>query len=590
MRRCLPIWVLLAGISGVALGAESNSSIGQPIEDFTLRDYRGKPVSLSDFDEARVTVVAFLGTECPLVKLYTGRLEEMWQKFQAEGVQFIGINSNRQDQPREIGAFAQRHGVTFPILKDPDNAIADMFGAERTPEIFVLDAENVIRYCGRIDDQFAFASGVGYSKPRRTTSELTDAVKELLAGKEVSVPVTEAPGCLIGRVPEVEPHGDVTYSNQIARIFQNRCVECHREGEIGPFPLTSYDEVMGWGEMIREVVTERRMPPWYANPAHGEFANETRLSDEEIDLIVEWVENGEPEGDPAKLPEPRQFAEGWSIPEPTHVYYMRDEPFQVPAEGVVDYQHFLVDPGFTEEKWIAAVEARPDNRRVVHHIIVFIVGPDATEDGGDFFGNGPLIGFAPGMQSRVYPKGYGIRVPAGSQLMFQLHYTPCGTPEEDRSSVGFIFADPDEIQYEIKSGVAGTVSFEIPAQTSDHVIEVDRKIRRDTTIMSFMPHMHLRGKSFRYVAEYPDGTEEILLDVPNYDFNWQLWYDLVEPKTLPKGTVLHCTAHFDNSENNPYNPDPDSDVTYGLQTWEEMMFGWYTTVVPVDKPTKLSAR
>jgi peroxiredoxin len=558
--------------------AAEKSRIGRQIPDFSLRDYHGQKVKLSDFEDAKLVVVAFLGTDCPLVKLYAPRLEALSKQYASEGVVFLGINANRQDPPTKIGAYARKYGMSFPIMKDPDNAVADQFGAIRTPEMFVLDQDRVVRYWGRIDDQYGFSTGVGYGQPRKAKSELTDGLDELLAGKPVSVPVTEAPGCLIGRVPSVEPHGDVTYSNQIARILQNRCMECHREGEIGPFPLTNYDEVLGWGEMIREVVQEERMPPWYANPDHGVFANDTRMTEEEKKLVATWVENGQPEGDPADLPEPRQFAEGWSIPEPTHVYYMRDEPLDVPADGVVDYQHFIVDPGFKEDKWVKAVEARPDNRSVVHHIIVFIVGPDATVDSGEFGGSGPLIGFAPGMQSRVYPDGYGIKIPAGSKLMFQMHYTPVGTPQKDRSSVGFVFSDPDEVHSEIKSGVCGTVSFEIPAGVEDHVIKTDRKIRRETTIMSFMPHMHLRGKSFKYEVDYPDGTTEVLLEVPRYDFNWQLWYDLVEPKTLPKGSLLRCTAHYDNSEDNVYNPDPTIDVRYGPQTWEEMMFGWYTVV------------
>lgn len=559
-----------------------DSRVGQKISDFTLRDYRGLEHQLSDYAGSEVVVVIFLGTDCPMVKLYGPRLNELAEQYGPEGVTFLGINSNRQDQPTKIGAWAQRHGVEFTILKDPSNQVADQFRAIRTPEVFILDKDRVVRYWGRIDDQYSFSTGVGYGKPKVTRHDLVEAVDELLAGKEVSMPVTEAKGCHIGRVPKVDPHGDVTYSNQIARIFQASCVECHRDGQIAPFPLTSYEESVGWAEMIREVVHEERMPPWSASPKHGEFANDPRLSDEEKHLIDEWVANGMPEGDPAELPEPRQFAEGWGIPEPDAVFYMADEAFEVPAEGVVDYQYFTVDPGFTEDKWVRAFEAKPGNLSVVHHIICFIQDPK-SQGRGLREGSGAQVGYAPGSPPRVYPEGVAMRIPAGSKLVFQMHYTPVGTPQLDRSCIGLVFEDPKKVTHEVEGKVCGTVAFAIPPNESDHVVHCKTRMRDDTTLISMLPHMHLRGTAFKYEAEYPDGTWEVLLDVPQYDFNWQLWYDVMEPKVLPKGTRLHCTAHYDNSIDNVYNPDPDDTVRFGDQTWEEMMFGFYTAIKPVKR-------
>ena len=562
--------------------AVATASIGQQIADFTLRNYLGEEVQLSDFADSKFIVVAFVGTDCPLVKLYGPRLQKLADDYADRGVTVLGINSNRQDQPRKIGAFANQFEIKFPILKDLDNVVADAFTAERTPEIYVLDADRTIRYRGRVDDQYGFDTGTGYGTPNVRHHDLTNALDELLAGKEVSVPLTHVAGCLIGRTSKVDPHGDVTYSNQVARIFQNHCVECHRDGEIGPFPMTNYEEVAGWGEMIEEVINQRRMPPWYANPEHGEFKNARRLSDEEKQLVATWVANGQPEGDPADLPEPRAFASGWQIPEPDAVVYMADEPYQVPAEGVVDYIHYTVDPGFTEDKWVKAVEARPGNRGVVHHIIVSIVRPSESEAGA-FRRSGGLCGYAPGMQAREYPEGVAIHIPAGSRFRFQMHYTPNGVACEDRSSVGMVFCDGDEINQVAQGGVCGTVGFKIPAGAEDHVVKAKLKLRRDTLLTGMMPHTHVRGTAFRYEIDYPDGTHEILLDVPNFDFNWQLWYNFNEPKLLPKGSVMRTTAHYDNSENNVYNPDPTTDVTYGDQTWEEMMFGWFSTVVP--RPT-----
>lgn len=616
-RLASMILVLFAALH--AAGAEELSSadpvsrVGRRIENFTLRDYRGAEHSLADYASSKVIVVAFLGVECPLVKLYASRLEELADRYAEQGVTFLGINSNRQDPPTKIGAFAARSGIEFAILKDPDNAVADRFGAVRTPEIFVLDQDRVVRYWGRIDDQYGFTTGVGYGKKAVTRHDLVEALDDLLAGRAVSVAETPAPGCHIGRIPKVAPHGEVTYSNQIARVFNNRCVQCHRQGQIGPFPMTSFDEVLGWGEMIREVVTDNRMPPWHANPAHGRFSNDPRLTDDEKQLIAAWVANGMPEGDRSELPEPPEFGEGWGIPQPDAVYYIDEKPFTVAAEGVIEYQYFVVDPGYEQDVWIKAFECRPGNYAVVHHIIAFVQEPSGKRtpvpayvpgrdpalpkevcgsflgQGGERLGGGATtrgaqIGYAPGMPPANYPEGWALRVPAGSKFVFQMHYTAVGTEQQDRSCLGVVFADPRTVKHEVRGGSCGTLSIEIPPGAADHVETARRRFRRDTLLVGFMPHLHVRGTAFRYEAEYPDGRREVLLDVPRYDFNWQLWYTPEEPIFLPKGSRLVCTAHYDNSADNVYNPDPKATVRFGEQTWEEMMFGFYIWVDPNDDP------
>lgn len=579
MRTILRSWLVVSAVlalPSLALAAEA-SRVGNRIENFTLPDFHGKSHSLADYADSKLVVVAFTGTECPLAKLYAPRLEELHQEFASRGVQFLGINSNQQDSITKIASYARLHGTTFPILKDLNNVVADQIGAERTPEVFVLDEDRVIQYRGRIDDQYGLGTGSGYAKPEVHERTLANAIEQLLSGEPVTTPATAAPGCIIGRVAKVTPHGEITYTRHIAEILQNRCVECHRDGEVAPFTLTAYEDVVGWAEMIREVVNEGRMPPWFANPAHGTFSNDARLSDGEKELLFQWIDNGCPEGDAADLPSPRQFTEGWQIDEPDLVLYMDDEPYEVQAEGVVDYQYFEVDLGFTEDKWIKAAEARPGNRAVVHHIIAFIQPP-----GGNRFGasRGGLAGYAPGMPPSHYPAGVGIRVPAGSKLMFQMHYTPNGSVQKDRSYVGMVFADAEEIKQTAQGGMAGDISFKIPPGHDNYEVTAKTKFRREKVLLSLTPHMHLRGKSFRYELEYADGTREILLDVPRYDFNWQLRYDLAEPKLIPKNTVMHVTAHFDNSENNLANPDPTAEVTFGEQTWEEMMFGFYTALDP----------
>ncbi|MBI2823110.1 MAG: redoxin domain-containing protein [Planctomycetia bacterium] len=563
----------------------TSSSVGKKIENFSLPDYRGKVQALDDFRDAKALVVAFVGAECPLAKVYAPRLATLASEYESKGVKFLAIDSNLQDSLTEIAAFARIHNLSFPVLKDMSNKVADAFGAMRTPEVFLLDQDRVVRYGGRIDDQYGFKTGAGYAKPRLARRDLAEAIDEVLAGKPVSQPVVKADGCLIGRVKR-EQKGDVTYSNQIARILQDRCQVCHRAGEVAPFAMDSYDEIVGWGEMIREVVDQGRMPPWYANPAHGKFANDARLSDEEKQQIVAWVENGCPEGDRSQLPPPRQFAKGWRIGQPDEIIYMSNEPCDVPAEGTVAYKYFTVDPGWSEDKWVQATESRPGDPAVVHHIIVFIMAPGAVDPMGAGLG-----GYAPGNPADVQPPGTAIFVPKGSKLLFQMHYTPNGTASKDRSSIGVVFADPKTVKKQFRGGLVGNMGLKIPPGAPNYEISAQHRFRRDTVLLNLTPHMHLRGKDFRYVLNYPDGKSEILLDVPAWDFNWQLRYDLAEPKLVPKGAVLKCIAHYDNSADNLANPDPKATVRFGDQTWEEMMFGFYASIDPnEDLTAKLAGK
>lgn len=619
------------------------SGVGRKIDNFTSRDFLGKEHSLNDYARAELIVVAFLGNDCPLAKLYAPRLRKLAEQYADRGVEFLGVNSNVQDTPTRIAAYVRRYVVPFPILKDAGNKVADLFGAERTPEVFLLDSQRVIRYRGRIDDQY----GVGFQRPTVTHRELAEAIEELLAGKAVSTPVTEAVGCIIGRVSEVEPHGEITYTKHISRILNRRCVECHREGELAPFPLTSYDDVVGWGETMLEVVEDRRMPPWFADPRYGHFVNDSGMSEEEKELLALWVANGCPEGDSADLPEPPNFASGWRSGKPDAVYHMPAE-YPVPAEETVDYQYFMVDPKFEEDVWVTGAEARPGNSEVVHHIVIYAVPPEAklvvaalvTKQrltGGPLIadnigrrdsnrrverrqddekqrqataernrrrrnareqgiqpdrqrGNGDIgqmvAIYAPGMPPWTYPEGTAMRIRKGSVLVFQMHYTPNGTAQTDRSYVGFQLAEPDEVRKRVRYGLATNSRIVVPPYDPDYVATAAHTMAEDMLLLNLFPHMHYRGKAFRFEALYPDGSREILLDVPRYDFNWQLRYDLAEPKLLPQGTQLLCTARFDNSQQNPLNPDPSRTVRFGLQSWQEMLVGYYTVVSAAEDLSK----
>lgn len=567
---CLFIMVLFA-LASIAGAAEPG--VGQLISGFQLPDHHGQSRSLDDVAEAKAVVVAFLGTECPLARVYGRRLGELAAEYAPQGVAFFGVDANQQDTLTEVAAFAARYEIPFPILLDAEHQLADTLGAQRTPEVFVLDANRVVQYHGRIDDQY----GIGVQRTQPLRRDLAAALDELLRGSAVSVPRTPATGCLIGRRRPIEPHGEITYAAHVAEILNRRCVECHRDGEIAPFSLTAYDDIAGWEGMIAEVIEEGRMPPWNANPAYGHFANDARLTDAERQTLLTWIENGCPLGDADAIPAPPQFATGWRIDDPDQVVFMSDKAFEVPATGVVNYQYFEVDPGFTEDKYVTSVEARPGNREVVHHIIAYVKPPGAKKKGG--LGS-MLIGYAPGTSPLMFPRGSAVRIPQGSTLIFELHYTPNGVAASDRSYIGMNFTEAGEVQTQVGGGEALNHEFEIPPGDPHYVVTATDRAPRDVTLLSLTPHMHLRGKSFRYELTYPDGRTEVLLDVPRYDFNWQLRYEFAEPRQVPKGSKLTCTAVFDNSEDNPSNPDPNRTVGWGQQSWDEMMIGFYTYLVP----------
>lgn len=551
--------------------ATTATPIGRQIGDFKLQDYLGTAHQFADWKDKKAVVVAFLGTECPLCLQYGPRLAELAKEYEPQGVAFVGIDSNQQDSLQEIAHYAREHKIDFTVLKDPGNTVADQFGAVRTPEVFLLDGERRVRYWGRVDDQF----GIGYARGAPEHRELAESLDAVLAGKEVATPSTKAIGCHIGRLSKKPPTGDITYTRHIAPVLNGHCVQCHRKGEIGPFTLTSYDDVVGWTETIREVVSERRMPPWHANPQIGHFANDSSLSEADQKLILQWIENGAPQGDPADLPPPPEFVEGWRIPKPDLVLSM-PQPFSVPAKGVVQYQHFMTDANFEQDTWVQAAEVRPGNRAVVHHLVVYYV-PSGEKPRAEAVIFNSLAGYAPGMPATALKPGFAKRIPKGSKLIIQCHYTPNGTEQSDQSVAGLVFADPATVKQQLVTQMCLNFKLNIPPGEKNYVAEADHRFDQDTYLYSLLPHMHLRGKSYRFEARYPDGTSETLLDVPRYDFNWQNSYVFSQRKLMPEGTVMHATAAFDNSADNLMNPDPKATVRWGDQTWEEMMVGTFET-------------
>jgi peroxiredoxin len=586
MRIGFTLVLALAVVPIDAIGQLPAAEESAAAISFSLKDVAGHDVALTDFRDKKAVVVVFTGTECPVSNYYVLRLKELHGKYAPKGVQFLAVNSNPQDSVEGVADHAKREGIPFPVLKDADQKVAELLRAERTPEVVLLDARRTICYRGRIDDQF----GVGFRRPKPNRRDLVEALDEVLAGKSVSVGRTPVTGCLIARSKKSTPAGKITYSNQIARLFQKNCQECHRPGEIGPFSLLTYSQAKGWADMIHETVDSGRMPPWHADPHYGKFANDRRLSKEDKETLLAWIDRGCPQGDEKDSPAPKEWHEGWWIGKPDVVISMPKD-FMVPADGGkggVPYQYFTVPTNFTEDKWIQAAEARPGNRAVVHHIIAFVIEPAGAKRpsegrrGGRGDGLGYLVGVAPGEEGLILPPGMGKKIPKGASITFQMHYTPNGVAQKDRSSLGLIFCKEPPKQL-VRTAAISAHELKIPAGDANYQTKSSAKYDKETVILSFMPHMHLRGKDFEYRVKYPDGRTEVVLSVPRYDFAWQMRYVLAEPLRLAAGSTVLCTAHFDNSRNNPNNPDPSRTVTWGQQTWDEMMIGWMQYYHPDEK-------
>ena len=409
-----------------------------------------------------------------------------------------------------------------------------------------------------------------------------------------------------------------TFSRDVAPILYAKCASCHRSGEIGPMALITFQDARPWARAIQQKTSTRAMPPWGADPHYGRFSNDRSLSDAQIATLAAWANAGAPEGDPKDLPLIPRFTDGWQIGQPDQVFEMLAD-FEIPAKGDVDYQYFEVPTHFTEDRWMQAGEVRAGDRAHVHHIIVYVKEPTPTARptavtvrpirtgapaaqpaprpatpaptaataavpaAGSRTGDQMLVNWAVGEDAPVFPPGLAKRIPAGSTLVFQVHYTTNGTPSHDRSRVGLIFAKQPP-RREVRTALVANPSFTIPAGADNHQVEAEATFAEDVKMYTMHPHMHLRGKDMTYTLTRPDGRTEIVLRVPKYDFGWQTDYWLAEPLTLPKGSTLRVTAHFDNSPANRANPDAKANVRWGDQTWEEMMIGFFTYTVERDTP------
>jgi len=571
--------VLSSGVVVLAQdGLKTASAVGlaERLASTKRTDFQGKDWAWSELAGEKGTVVVFLGTQCPLAKLYTPRIEELSTKYAKSGMRFVAVDPNVQDSLAEMGAHARKHQLTIPFIKDPDQSLADLLGATRTPEVCVLDTNAELRYRGRIDDQF----GIGYAKEKGTASELIDAIEAILSGREVPTALTAAPGCLIGRVHHKKSDAatgvPITYAEHVAPVLQAHCVSCHREGDIGPMDLSTYEDAAAWADMIVEVTQNRTMPPWHATQDHAKFANDRTLSEQELSILEQWAAGGTESGDLQKVAKPIAATSGWLLSkEPDLVIPMSEEAYRVPKEGTINYQYFRADVGNDKDLWVRGLEILPGARDVVHHVLVFVApkGARKRDLGGarTFF-----AGYVPGTRAELMPSGYAKRIPANSELVFQVHYTPNGTATEDLSKLGLLFTDEQSVTHEVVTTSAVNLRFSIPPGAANHAVTATLPEKLpECELLSFSPHMHVRGKSFKYTIVYPGKRREVVLDIPHYDFNWQTEYRLASPIQVPAGTRMRCDATFDNSDGNLNNPDSKAWVSWGDQTYEEMMIGYF---------------
>ena len=382
--------------------------------------------------------------------------------------------------------------------------------------------------------------------------------------------------------------GVPTFAADVAPILYENCVACHRPNHLAPMSLISYDDVRPWARAVKSKVVSREMPPWGADSSVRAYRNDASLSQDEVDLIAAWVDGGAPRGNDAELPDVPEFAEGWSIGEPDLVFTML-EPFPVPADGTVPYSYVTVPTNLQEDTWISAHEFRPGDRRVIHHVISQVLEDDGVpataevrlqRDRARTRARGARVGgYVPNRLGTVYEDGVAVKLPAGADIEAQMHYTTIGEPVLDQSSWGVVVAQaPAADRRAAGGGAVANLMFRIEPGNPAYEISAKRLFDEPAYLSNMMPHMHVRGKSAKYIVRYPDGTEEVALWVPNYDFNWQLRYQLEEPIFMPAGSTLEAVFTYDNSANNRHNPDPSAEVRWGDQTWEEMMLGYYGTI------------
>ena len=550
------------------------------VRNFTLPDLDGKPRSLVDHRKAKAIVLAWTAPGCPVAMVYAPRLAELAKTYAAQEVAFLGVASDAGESLDDLRRLVKDGGTPYPVLLDADGTLAQALSIKTTTTAVVLDANWRVRYRGAVDDQY----GVNGRKPAADHAWLKDALDAVLAARPVAKEATDAPGCPITFKSTARPGATTTstWSGDVAKIVHARCATCHRENGGAPFGLGTYAELSARTAVVREVIDQNRMPPWHAVGEEGRFSNDRRLKAAEKTTLLEWLDAGAPEGDASKAPAPPPALalDAWEMGKPDQIFTF-DKPQSIPAEGVVPYRFVTIPTKLTEDKWVKAVEVQPGAPGVVHHVLVGFDPPSHRGRGAVF---APWGGFfaamVPGGRLQVFPDGMAKKLPAGTTLLFQMHYTPNGVATTDTTRIGLRYADK-EPEREVKTAGVMAIDLRIPPGEANYKVRGQLPVPFNARILAFMPHMHVRGTSFRYSIQkiVGGGEETTLLEVPRYDFNWQTPYRLTTPIAVPRGYWLRGVATYDNSANNPYNPDPTAWVTWGDQTWDEMMIGYVDYVL-----------
>jgi thiol-disulfide isomerase/thioredoxin len=607
LRFVFSLFTVLTAAGGVGVAAEApgiraaaGSGIGRMVADVSFSDLEGKTHRLSEVAaEQPYTVLALTSPSCPLSRKFAPTLAALEDEWKGKGVKFVFLGALDADPPADLAQAAKDKGLDGLVTPDTDHALARALHAETTTEVFVIDKARTLQYRGAVDDQY----GLGYQKDKAERPYLADALKSLTAGNFASPAATTAPGCSLD-LPEPKPEtpaaaaaaaaeaapapaaatpgAGLTWNRDISRLIQRNCQECHRDGGTGPFALMTRDDVTGHAGMIKKVVSKGLMPPWFAEPQTGEhaivWANDRSLAEADREALLGWLNGDRAEGDPADAPVPRAWPQEWTIGKPDEIISI-PKPVQVQATGRMNYIMQEVQTSFPEDRWVTSLEVRPSAVAQVHHVLVFVAPPGKrVEDGDDF-----LAAYVPGGGLLQYPEGYAKRLPAGARLMFQLHYTPNGTAAVDTTRLAMKFTTT-EPKFEVHVASAKQTKFAIPPGADNHEVKGALPVPFNSRILAFMPHMHMRGKAFKYELVTADGARRDLLNVPAYDFNWQLLYRAAEPLEIAKGSRIESTAHFDNSTNNPANPDPTKTIRWGPQTEDEMMIGYLEYVRVPDPP------
>ncbi len=570
MKTVIRVLGIIAGI--LFAGGTLALDPGDRVDNFRLLDHTGASHELYYLSDAKAVVLMTYGNGCGIVQKSLPQFRQIRDEYKPKGVEFLLIDSNLQDARDAVAAESAAFGNDLPILIDETQLIGEALGVERTADVFVVDPKTWrLVYRGPMDDRLSY----GTQRPVARNQFLTDALDATLAGKSVTVAKAQTLGCLVN-FPERErrdAHARISYAERIAPLLVDKCVACHREGGVGPWAMTGYDIVRGFGPMIREVVRTKRMPPWHADPHYGSFVGDRSMTIEDTKDLVHWIEAGAPRGSgPDPLSTLGKSWSEWTLGKPDLIVEV--PAYEVPATGVISYQYPRAANPLGRDAWIRAIEILPGNRAVVHHVLAGIDDPGNGDRRAIRGQIGELGGYAPGKNAAPYPADSGILLRKEAGFRFQMHYTPNGKATTDVTRLGvYLYEKPPK--HSMQMEIIFNASLAIPANTKSYSESLDHVFDRDVMLYSLLPHAHLRGRAAKFTAHYPDGHGEILLSVPKYDFNWQPLYVLDPPKLLPAGTRVVMDMTWDNSAQNPANPDPNKVVRWGDQTWEEMNVGWF---------------